>query len=63
MSKTLIGAGVAAVLSLTWLALGFWAFVLVAVAMLVGSGVGRVFEGRLDLRSLADALRGRRSSS
>lgn len=63
MSKTLIGAGAGVVLALTWSTLGFGAFVLVAVAMLAGAAVGRVLEGRLDLRSLADALRGRRSSS
>ncbi len=63
MSRTVIGAGAGAVLALTWLTLGFWPFVLVAVAMLVGAGVGRVLEGRLDLRSLLDALRGRRTSS
>lgn len=63
MSKTVIGAAAGVVLALTWLTLGFWAFILVAVAMLIGAGVGRVLEGRLDLRSLADALRGRRSSS
>ncbi len=63
MSKTVVGAAAGVVLALTWLTLGFWAFVLVAVAMLVGAGVGRVLEGRLDLRTLADTLRGRRSSS
>lgn len=63
MSTTIVGAGVGAVLALTWIAFGFWAFVLVAVAMLIGAGVGRIIDGRLDVRALADAVRGRRSSS
>nr|WP_199859315.1 MULTISPECIES: DUF2273 domain-containing protein [unclassified Frigoribacterium] len=53
---------VGAVLALTALAFGFWAFVFVAIAMAIGFGVGRVVEGKLDVRGLADALRGRRSS-
>lgn len=63
MSTSTIGAAVGAVLALTWVVLGFWAFVLVAVAMLVGAGVGRILDGRLDVRALADVVRGRRSSS
>jgi hypothetical protein len=43
--------------------LGFWAFVLVAVAMLVGAIIGRIVDGRLDVRALAEVFRGRRSSS
>ncbi|HZU94187.1 MAG TPA: hypothetical protein VFF85_11235, partial [Microbacterium sp.] len=34
--------------------LGFWAFVLVAVAMLVGAIIGRIVDGRLDVRALAE---------
>ncbi|RPF20885.1 DUF2273 domain-containing protein [Myceligenerans xiligouense] len=63
MSPTATGAAAGAVLALTWILVGFWAFVLVALAMLLGAAVGRVAEGRLDLRALADAFRGRRSSS
>jgi len=63
MTPTVIGMGVGAVLALTWATLGFWPFVLVAVAIAAGAGVGRVVEGRLDLRGLADVIRGRRSSS
>ena len=62
MSTSVIGAAVAAVLALTWVVLGFWAFVLVAVAMLIGAIAGRVFDGRLDVRALAEVFRGRRSS-
>ncbi len=63
MSTTLIGAAAGTVLALTWVTLGFWAFLLVAVAMLIGAAVGRIVDGRLDVRALADAFRGRRSSS
>jgi len=54
---------VGAVLSLTWIALGFWAFVLVLVAMAIGGVVGRVLDGKLDLHAVTDAFRGKRSSS
>ncbi len=63
MSTATVGAAAGAVLAVTWVVLGFWPFVLVAVAMLVGAVVGRVVDGRLDLRALADVFRGRRSSS
>jgi len=63
VTATTIGAAVGAVLAVTWIALGFWAFVLVAIAMLAGAAIGRVVEGRVDVRALADAFRGRRSSS
>lgn len=63
MTRTVVGMGVGAVLSLTWIAAGFWAFVLVLVAMAIGAGVGRVLDGRLDLHAVTDAFRGKRSSS
>lgn len=63
MNASVIGAAVAAVLALTWVVLGFWVFLLVALAMLVGAIVGRIIDGRLDVRALAEVFRGRRSSS
>lgn len=63
MSKTVVGMAVGAVLALSWAALGFWGFVFVLFAMAVGAGVGRIMDGRLDVRTLTDALRGKRSSS
>jgi uncharacterized membrane protein len=63
VSATTIGAAAGAVLALTWIVLGFWAFLLVTMAMLIGAAAGRVADGRLDVRALADAFRGRRSSS
>ena len=61
MSRAVVGAAVGAVLVLTWIVLGFWPFVAVAVAMGVGALVGRVLDGTLDLRALGVVLRGRRS--
>lgn len=63
MTNTHVGILVGAVLALTWITLGFWACVLVAVAMAIGGLTARLIDGKLDLRSLADAFRGKRSSS
>lgn len=63
MNHTIVGMAVGTVLALSWIAFGFWAFVFVAVAMAVGAAVARVIDGKLDLRSVADAVRGRRVSS
>lgn len=63
MNASVIGGAAAVVLALTWIILGFWAFVLIALAMLAGAAIGRIADGRLDLRALAEVFRGRRSSS
>lgn len=63
MNATVVGAAVGAVLAIVAVTLGFWAFVVVAVFMLVGALVGRIVSGDLDVRRLVDVLRGRRSSS
>lgn len=63
MSTTITGAAVGALLALVWIVFGFGAFLLVAVAMIIGAISGRAIDGRLDVRALADVLRGRRSSS
>ncbi|MFS0729241.1 DUF2273 domain-containing protein [Curtobacterium sp. 1P10AnD] len=63
MNATVVGAGAGAVLAIVAVTLGFWAFVVVAVFMLVGALVGRIVSGDLDVRRLVDVLRGRRSSS
>ncbi|GAA4376546.1 DUF2273 domain-containing protein [Paeniglutamicibacter cryotolerans] len=63
MNRGIIGAAVGAVLALTWIVLGFWAFVFVAVAMFIGVVAGRAMDGHFDPRAFADAFRGRRSSS
>lgn len=62
MSHTVAGALLGAVIALTWVALGFWLALFVGLAMLIGAGVARVIDGKLDLRGLLDVVRGRRSS-
>ncbi|WIB67934.1 DUF2273 domain-containing protein [Curtobacterium sp. MCBD17_035] len=63
MNATVVGMGAGAVLAIVAVTLGFWAFVVVAVFMAVGALVGRLVSGEIDVRRLADVLRGRRSSS
>lgn len=63
MNLTLVGIGIGAVLAFTALIFDFWGFLLMFILMLVGAIVGRAAEGKLDWRSLRDALSGRRSSS
>lgn len=62
MSATVSGMAVGAVLAFAALVFGFWGFLLVAVFMAVGLLVGRIVEGKLDVRGLANALTGRRTS-
>lgn len=62
MSATVSGAAIGAVLAISALVFGFWGFLLVAVAMVIGAVLGRIVEGRLDLAGVVDALRGKRSS-
>lgn len=63
ISTTKTGILVGAVLALAWIGFGFWAAVLVAVAMLIGGLIGRIIDGKLDVRTVANAFRGKRSSS
>lgn len=63
MTPTIVGAGTGTVLALTLVAFGFWAFLLVALAMVVGALVARLATGTLNARALVDVLRGRQSSS
>lgn len=63
ITSTKAGIWMGAVLALVWYTLGFWAFFFVASAMIVGAIVGRIIDGKLDIRSLIDALRGKRTSS
>lgn len=63
MNPTVLGLAVAAVLGWAALSFGFGGFLLMAVFLAVGALVGRFADGRLDLRSVRDALSGRRSSS
>lgn len=63
MTTTRFGVIVAATLAIVWIWAGFWPFIGVAAAMAIGALVGRILDGKLDVRSLADAVRGKRSSS
>jgi uncharacterized membrane protein len=63
VNATVVGMGVGALLAIVAVTLGFWAFVVVAVCMLVGGVVARIVTGDIDVRRLLDVLRGRRSSS
>jgi len=62
-SATRTGILIGAVLALTGVAFGFWAFFFVAVAMAIGALIGRIVDGKLDVSGLVDAFRGKRSSS
>jgi uncharacterized membrane protein len=63
VNATVVGMGAGALLAIVAVTLGFWAFVVVAVCMLVGGVVARIVTGDIDVRRLLDVLRGRRSSS
>ncbi|MGJ3191935.1 DUF2273 domain-containing protein [Paenarthrobacter nitroguajacolicus] len=63
MNPTVTGLAIGAVLALAALAFGFWGLLLTALFMGVGAVLGRSAEGKLDLRGVLDALRGKRSSS
>lgn len=62
-SATRTGIAIGAVLALTAIIFGFWAFVFVAIAMAIGAVIGRIVDGKLDIGSLVDVFRGKRSSS
>ncbi|MBF4460297.1 hypothetical protein C5E07_14880 [Pseudoclavibacter sp. RFBJ3] len=62
-SLTRTGILIGAVLALTWIILGFWAFFFVAIAMIIGGVIGRILEGKLDASALVDVIRGRNTSS
>ncbi|TBN58198.1 DUF2273 domain-containing protein [Glaciihabitans arcticus] len=62
MNPTLIGAAAGVVLAITALVFGFWGFLLVMVFGTIGAVVGAIVSGRLDVRAVVDAARGRRSA-
>jgi uncharacterized membrane protein len=63
VTPTTTGMAVGAVLAIVAVTLGFWAFLLTVVAIVLGALAGRYVEGRLDLSGLLEVLSGRRSSS
>jgi uncharacterized membrane protein len=62
MSPTITGALIGALLALAALLFGFWGFLLTALFAGIGALIGRVVSGKLDVRGLADAFTGRRTS-
>lgn len=62
MTPTTTGALVGALLALAALLFGFWGFLLMALFAGIGAIVGRIVSGKIDVRGLADAFTGRRTS-
>ncbi|WEK62276.1 MAG: DUF2273 domain-containing protein [Candidatus Microbacterium colombiense] len=62
MTPTTTGALIGALLALAALLFGFWGFLLMAVFAGVGAIVGRIVSGKIDVRGIADAFTGRRTS-
>jgi uncharacterized membrane protein len=62
MTPTVSGALIGAILAVSILVFGFWGFLLIALFMAVGAILGRIVSGKLDVRGLADAFTGRRTS-
>ena len=62
MSATVTGVLVGALLAFAGLEFGFWGFLLVAVLAAIGGLVGAIVSGRLDIRAVIDAARGRWSA-
>lgn len=50
-------------MAFTALIFDFWGFLLMALFIAVGALCGRAAEGKVDFRTVRDALTGRRSSS
>lgn len=60
---TVVGIAAGAFLAFMSFQFGFWGFLGALLFMGTGALLGRAAEGKLDLRSLRDAIIGRRSSS
>lgn len=63
LSPTASGTIIAAVLALTWMILGFWSCLWLAIAMGLGAVIARALAGEIHVRSVVDAMRGKRTSS
>lgn len=63
MKNTMIGAVAGVVLAWAALTHGLGGFLLMLLFIGVGALIGRLADGRIDVRSLRDAFTGRRSSS
>jgi len=63
MSMTVVGIAIGAFVAFMSLSFGLWGFLISLLFMGIGALLGRAAEGKLDLRSVLDAITGRRSSS
>ncbi|WP_426005584.1 DUF2273 domain-containing protein [Paenarthrobacter sp. NyZ202] len=63
MSMTVVGIAIGAFVAFMSLQFGLWGFLVALLFMGIGALLGRAADGKLDLRSVLDALTGRRSSS
>ena len=63
MSLTVVGIAMGAFVAFMSFQFGAWGFLGALFFMAIGALLGRAVEGKLDLRSVFDALTGRRSSS
>jgi uncharacterized membrane protein len=63
VSLTVVGTAIGAFVAFMSLQFGLWGFLISLLFMGIGAVLGRAAEGKLDLRSVMDALSGRRSSS
>ncbi|WP_138417703.1 hypothetical protein [Sinomonas gamaensis] len=63
MNLTVVGIAIGAFVAYMSFQFGAWGFIGSLVFMAVGAILGRVVEGKVDLRRVWDALNGRRSSS
>ena len=62
MNPTVTGAMIGAILAVSMILFGFWGFLLVALFIGIGALLGRIVSGKLDVRGLANAFSGRRTS-
>lgn len=60
---TVTGIAMGAFVAFMSLSFGLWGFLISLLFMGIGALLGRAAEGKLDLRSVLDAITGRRSSS
>ena len=63
MSLTVVGIAMGAFVAFMSFQFGAWGFLGALFFMAIGALLGRAAEGKLDLRSVFEALTGRRSSS
>jgi uncharacterized membrane protein len=63
VSLTVVGIAIGAFVAFMSFQFGLWGFLISLLFMGIGALLGRAAEGKLDLRSVIDALSGRRSSS